>query len=222
LLGGRLVHREPSPVVRLAGMSWDEFLSSRSRNFRQQLQRCERRLSRHDGYRIRLANDPDLLERDMQILMSLHDARWAASETRAFAARRRAIHLEWAAVALARGWLRLWLMEVGGTPIAAWYGFRYGGAEWYYQSGRDPAWSRESAGFVLMCHSIQAAMHDGATEYRMLRGGEAYKARFTSDNPDIDTIVLGNSLVARSAAVAAMLAKSLPSSARHRLSNAIG
>jgi CelD/BcsL family acetyltransferase involved in cellulose biosynthesis len=124
-LAGRLVRHEPSPVLRVGEMSWDDFLSTRSRNFREKLRRSERRLGTYGGYRIRLANDPDRLQRDLQTLIRLHNARWTASPSRAFAGRRHAFHLEWASIALARGWLRLWLMELGQDAIAAWYGFRF-------------------------------------------------------------------------------------------------
>jgi CelD/BcsL family acetyltransferase involved in cellulose biosynthesis len=154
-LGGRLVRHEPSPVLRIGDMTWDDFLSTRSRNFRQKLRRSERRLRAHGSYRVRLADDPGRLERDMKALIRLHNARWGASESQAFAGRRLAFHLDWAAQALAQGWLRLWVAEVRGSAIAAWYGFRFGGAEAYYQAGRDPSWERESVGFMLMCHSIQ-------------------------------------------------------------------
>jgi CelD/BcsL family acetyltransferase involved in cellulose biosynthesis len=145
-LGGRFVRHESSPVLEIGDMTWDDYLSTRSRNFRQKLRRSERRLRAHGGYRVRLANDPACIERDVRTLIRLHNARWEASESRAFSGRRRAFHLDWAARALARGWLRLWLMEGGGDAIAAWYGFRFGGKEAYYQAGRNPSWERESVG----------------------------------------------------------------------------
>src|SRR3954452_605262 len=37
LLGGRVVHREDSPTLVVGGMSFDEFLATRSRNFREQV-----------------------------------------------------------------------------------------------------------------------------------------------------------------------------------------
>jgi CelD/BcsL family acetyltransferase involved in cellulose biosynthesis len=220
-LAGRLVRHEPSPMLRIGGMSWEDFLSTRSRNFRDKLRRSERRLRASGGIRIRLANDPDRLQRDLHTLIRLHNARWTASSSNAFAGRRHAFHLEWARIALARGWLRLWLMELGEDPIAAWYGFRFGGAESYYQAGRDPAWGPESVGFVLMCHSIKQAMADGASEFRLLRGGETYKARFASDDDGLETVLVGNPLAVRLVGDAAALAPSLPAGIKRRIYNAV-
>src|SRR5206468_2281345 len=112
--------------------------------------------------------------------------------------------------ALERGWLRLWVLEADGAPVAAWYGFRFAEVDWYYQSGRDPAWERQSVGFVLMAHTIQAAFDDGMLEYRLLRGGEGYKERFASDDPGIETVALTRGVLGSAALLAARSARSTP------------
>ena len=100
----------------------------------------------------------------------------------------RSFHREFARCAFERGWLRLWFLEIDGDPVAAWYGFRFGEAESYYQSGRDPAWDRSSVGLVLLAHTIREAMGDGMREYRLLRGGESYKDRFATADPGLQTV----------------------------------
>ncbi len=67
----------------------------------------------------------------------------------------------------ASGWPR-WTTRL----VAALYGFRFAGSELYYQSGRDPAWDRYAVGFVLLTHAVRAALEEGVSEYRFLRGGE--------------------------------------------------
>ena len=71
--------------------------------------------------------------------------------------------------------------------MAAWYGFRFGGADWYYQLGRDPEWDKESIGLVLLAHTIRAPSTTACRTYRLLRGGESYKARFATADPGIQT-----------------------------------
>src|SRR5881392_3501802 len=44
LLDGRALRRESSPVVPVAGQSWEDFLAAQSRNFREQAGRRRRRL----------------------------------------------------------------------------------------------------------------------------------------------------------------------------------
>jgi hypothetical protein len=85
----------------------------------------------------------------LDTLMRLHAARWGAG---AFEGTAGAFHRDFAHRALDAGWLRLWLMEVDGRPVAAWYGFRFGGVDAFYQSGRDQSWDRYSVGSQLLVH----------------------------------------------------------------------
>ena len=93
--------------------------------------------------------------------------------------------------------------------MAAWYGLRFGGADWYYQLGRDPAFDRESVGFVLLAHTIREAVADGMGEYRFGRGGESYKYRFATDDPGLETIGLGFSAPGVAALAAASAARAI-------------
>ena len=183
-LGARVVERTSSPVVALTDPTWDEFLATRSSNFRQQLRTSERRLARDRGLAFRLA-DVSSLTRDLDVLFALHKARWPGS---AWFASAEPFHREFAAVALERGWLRLWILELDGRPAAAWLGYRFAGVESYYQAGRDPALQRERVGLVLLAHSIREALADGMDEYRLLRGDESFKYRFATSDPGLETI----------------------------------
>lgn len=185
LTGARPLYRESSPVVRLGHASWEEFLDARSSNFRQQARKYPRRLAKRGPVSYRLADDPERLDRDLDLLFELHRMRWAGVTTPFLQAS--GFHREFAAQALAEGWLRLWFLEIAGTPVAALYGFRFAGAESSYQAGRDPAFESGRVGFVLLAHAIQQALADGMSEYRLLRGGAAYKDRFATSDPGLGT-----------------------------------
>ena len=187
-LGAPVLRRESSPTLSIPG-GWDNYLESRSANFRQQIRGRERSLARRHDLRFRLATDPGHLREDMTVLFDLHLARW--DKTRSAFTRWEAFHREFAAVALERGWLRLWFLELDGYPTAAWYGFRFAGVESYYQAGRDPNRSDDSVGFVLLAHSIREAAQDGMREYRFLRGGEPFKLRFADGDSGLETLALG-------------------------------
>jgi CelD/BcsL family acetyltransferase involved in cellulose biosynthesis len=223
LLGGTVVHREESPTLQIGGRSFDEFLASRSKNFREQIRRRARKLAREHEVEFRLA-DAATLDGDLDTLVRLHDARWSEEdeETSAFDPARREFHAAFARHALDRGWLRRWVLEVDGQAVAAWYGFRFAQIDWYYQSGRDPLWERQSVGFVLMAHTIQGAFDDGMLEYRLLRGGEGYKDRFASDDPGIETIALTRGVVGRTALLAAKGARSMPAPGRRAIAKLAG
>jgi len=204
-LGAKVLRRTGSPVLRFHGASWDEVLATRSANFREQVRRRERKLRREHEVCFRLSDDPERLNADLDILFSLHGARWKGGG-QWFTSTSEGFHREFAVCALERGWLRLWVLEVDGAPAAAWYGFRFGDAESYYQAGREPALSGSSVGFVLLVHTIREALEDGLGEYRFLEGGEGYKYRFTDEDPGLETIGLAQS---PSGAVAVGAAKTL-------------
>lgn len=205
LTGARTLYREPSPVLRFEHATWEELLQARGRNFRQQVRRFPRKLGELGAVSYRLAADPDRLQRDLDTLFALHRSRWDGAETPFL--RAAAFHREFAAQALQRGWLRLWFLEIGGRPVAALYGFRFAGAESAYQAGRDPLIRDHPAGFVLLAHAVRAGLEDGMGEYRLLRGGAAYKDRFATADPGIETYGLPRGAVADALLTAALAAR---------------
>jgi CelD/BcsL family acetyltransferase involved in cellulose biosynthesis len=215
-LDGRVLRRESSPLIDRPEGGWEEYLASRSKNLRQQLGRKQRKLEREHELRFRLSDDAARVGEDMQTLFRLHRARWGEEGSGALSGHRAAFHLDFATLALERGWLRLWMAEADGEPVAAWYGFRFGGAESYYQSGRDPDRERSSVGLVLLAHTMRQAMDDGMREYRLLRGGETYKDRFATRDPGVETVAVGRGL-GRAVALAGGGAARLPGPLRRLL-----
>lgn len=215
-LGGTPISGQVCPSIAVGGRSWDEYLAQRSSNFRQQARRRPRKLAREHEVEYRLTVDPDRLQTDLDVLARLHQARWGAAGSGALRGAVLDFHRDFAAAALRRGWLRLWTMEVDGRQVAALYGLRYGGVEWYYQSGRDPAWDREAPGFILLCHSMQAAFEDGVREYNLLRGDEEYKRRFAEIEHPTETLTMGCGTLSRVAARPLGRAASLMAKARRR------
>jgi CelD/BcsL family acetyltransferase involved in cellulose biosynthesis len=193
--------RESSPTISL-GAGWEAYLAGRSPNLRQQVRRRERQLDRRHAARFRLATEPHRLQDDMTLLYALHRARWGA---RSAFHRFEDFHRDFAALALERGWLRLWFLELDERPVAAWYGFRFAGVESYYQAGRDPAFRDQSVGFVLLAHSIREAAEDGVAEYRLLRGAESFKRRFADADPGVETFAPARGAAGRAARAAAAL-----------------
>ena len=191
-LDGRRLRSYTEPELRIETDDWDAFLKSKSSNFRGQVRNYERRLRRDHELEMRLCDDPDRLETDMETLVKLH---YMTRELRgdhplgAFPPELVAFHLDFARAALERGWLRFWLAYIDGEPAAAWYGFRFGGADWFYQSGRDPRWLRQSVGFVLMANTVRDAVESGSHTYKLLLGNEDYKRRFANENPTVDSFV---------------------------------
>jgi len=183
-LGGHVIRREGNPVLRTPD-GFEGFLARRTPNFRSQVRRGERRLARRHHVRFRLS-DSTTLDADLNALFRLHQARFG--EQSAFGGGRTAFHCTFARQGHERGWLRLWILELDGRPVAAQYGFRFGGVESFYQSGRDPELRHESLGMVLLSHAIRTAADEGVREFALLRGHEPYKYRFATDDGGLDSV----------------------------------
>ena len=218
LLSGRVLQEEASPLLPIDGASWEEFLASCSSNMRGQIRNKRRRLERKHGL--------------------------GFADRRALACRKRLRHPGAASPrplgrggpspsrgppstvtlprAFERGWLRLWFLEVEGRAVAAWYGFRFGDVEWYYQSGRDPDWDRSSVGLTLLARTLQGAFDDGMSAYAFLRGDEAYKQRFATRDEGLETVALARGPRGRAAISAARAAKRMPPSVRNRVLRTLG
>jgi CelD/BcsL family acetyltransferase involved in cellulose biosynthesis len=221
-LGGTLLRRESSPVVDLEGLDWDGYLATRSSNFRSQVRRKERKLIREADLSFRLCEDPERIQADLDELFRLHRARWQGTDSGALAGSREDFHREFAPLALERGWLRLWIAEAKGEPVAAFYGFRFGDADSYYQLGRDPKWDSYSVGLVLLAHTVRDATEADRREYRFLRGDEDYKGRFATADLGLDTIALSHGPAGNLAVAAAKAGLGMPAPIRGRLTRAVG
>ncbi len=82
------------------------------------------------------------------------------------------------------GWLRLYLLDIDGSAVAAVVTFVADGRMLVYNSGYDPAFAHISAGMVLVGMMIEDAARQGLTVFDFLRGNEAYKYRFgATDTP---------------------------------------
>ncbi|WP_116709673.1 GNAT family N-acetyltransferase [Actinomycetospora cinnamomea] len=184
------------PYVPLTGHTWETFLGARSRNFRQQVRRKERALVEGQGAVYRATSSPDEVRRDVAEFFRLHAARWDDREggSTITSPTVHAFHDDFAAAALARGWLRMTFLEISGEAVAALYAWRIGGRYAYFQAGFDPAWAERSVGLVLMAHTVREAIAEGADEYDLLLGDETYKARFATDEREVSTLVVAGAL----------------------------
>jgi CelD/BcsL family acetyltransferase involved in cellulose biosynthesis len=218
-IGGTRIRTEANPYLDMAGSSWEQFLAGCSRNLREKIRRSARRLKQRHEVSYRLCSDPSRLDADLDTLMRLHAARWGASG--AFDGKDGAFHRDFAHRALDAGWLRLWLMEVDGRPVAAWYGFRFQGVDSFYQAGRDQAWDQHSVGFQLIVHTIRCAFDDGMRGYAFLRGDEPYKDRFANADHGLETRAMGRGPVSSAVVMAGVRVVRRSPSLRRLLGRAV-
>lgn len=227
-LGAIHLKRDRMPAIDLGGQTWDEYLAGRSAKLRSQIRRDTRLLEREHGLVIRLSDDPGTLDRDMEAFFHLHLSRWAErGGSRSIMERSRAFHLRFAREAQARGWLRLWILELDSEPAAAWYGWRLGDSYSHYLGGFDPRWSNRGLGIVVLARAIRAAIEEGAAEFDFLLGTEPYKFRFATGERAVETVALARPLSAsgvalRAEATARGAYARMPDSIKGRLRAAFG
>ncbi|AMT95077.1 hypothetical protein A2T55_16305 [Brevibacterium linens] len=200
-LNGELIRSTPGPSVDLSMGSWDDFLSSRSRSFRKEVRHQRNRIERDFTMSIR-ASTAETIEDDLNHLFRLHRMRWGSDAPFAKGEQAELIR-QFAYRCLYRGRLRLTIMELDGRPTAALLGLRFSGVHASWQSGRDPEFEQYSVGSVLMMDGIRAAADDGATEYRLLRGGESYKKRLADQPRNTCTLAVSRGPVGAMASRAA-------------------
>ena len=113
----------------------------------------------------------------MQDFFRLHEGRWRPIAEHGVCADPvvRDFHLTAAQRMLDSGMLRLYVLRVGNSTVAAYYGFTAKRTAYAYLSGFDPEFAEFSPGTQIVAHAIEEAVRDGAREFHFLRGGEAYK-----------------------------------------------
>jgi CelD/BcsL family acetyltransferase involved in cellulose biosynthesis len=163
------------PLIDLDGLGWDEFVASLGPSHRANLRRRIRQLERAPGFAFRSASTPEEVERGFDALVRLHRLRWRGGSDALGDREVVDFHREFCRLSLERGWLRLHLLELEGRPVAALYGLRYRDRFLFYQAGFDPAFAQRSVGLVCFALSIRAAIAEGAKQYDLLHGAEAYK-----------------------------------------------
>jgi CelD/BcsL family acetyltransferase involved in cellulose biosynthesis len=192
---GCAMHRQPlfgCPYLELAD-DWDAYLGTLTPTRRQTLRRKERKLQRDHAMAI-TDYDGDRVEEGLRRLIALHERRWengGGEEGGAFRDPRVVrLHRRFATEMAAMR--RLWLttLDVSGEPVAAWYGFTWHDTVYFYQSGRDPKWERESVGQVLMGAMIRRAIERGYRRFDFLRGEDAYKKQWTETQAITEEITL--------------------------------
>jgi CelD/BcsL family acetyltransferase involved in cellulose biosynthesis len=139
--------------------------------------RQARRRSAAVGAVAAIPADPCTVSEFMHDFFRLHEGRWQpiAGHGVCCDPTVRNFHLTAAQRMLDAGMLRLYLLRVGDSTVAAYYGFTAKHAAYAYLSGFDHAFAALSPGTQIVAHAIEQAVREGVREFHFLRGGETYK-----------------------------------------------
>ncbi len=168
---------EVCPYIDLTGHTWNSYLAALGPSHRANFARRLKQLAKAFDVRFESVRQEGRRAEALAALIELHHHRWrgrGASEAFSSGAMT-AFHGELSRLALERDWLRLFLLRLNDRPAAGLYGFYRNRRFYFFQSGLDPEYSRYSVGLVTMGLAIKSALEEGAEEYDLLHGNEAYK-----------------------------------------------
>ncbi len=160
------------------------YLAGRPGRVRSTLKRTAKRLER-DGVTDRAVDgsDPVAFDAALERLAALHDGRWADESE---------FLTGWAQLAgaaragAAAGDVTVHeLLTADGTVIASELDLTVGGRVAFYQAGRLTEHEWRGSGSVLRTKILERAAAEGATEYDLLRGDEAYKAEWSTGRREL-------------------------------------
>ena len=168
------VTEEDKVPLSMLPSSWEGYVAGLSKKSRHELRRKLRRLEAADSHRQYCLLDPDAVAEGMPDFFRL--LRSSGDEKREFLTpEREAFFVDAAHQLAARGQLRLYFLEVGGTRAAACICFDYAGSYFLYNSGYDPAFASLSVGLLNKALCIRDAIQEGRRSFEFLRGTERYK-----------------------------------------------
>jgi CelD/BcsL family acetyltransferase involved in cellulose biosynthesis len=157
-------------------VSWAAFLQSQDSEGRRRIKSTRRKLEAH-GARFFVWDDYATLDTAVDRLAALHRTRWrGAGGSESFQTPQYIdFHRRIIKAFLARGWLRLYCLELDGDLAAVTYCYRFRRRVYLMQAGFDPAKAKLNPGKALLGHAIEHAIAEGNEVFDFLRGEHRYK-----------------------------------------------
>lgn len=179
--------QEETSAVLVLPSSWEEYEGSLDSKGRHELRRKRRRLAReHPDVRVRSATE-ETLAADLKTFVDMH--RGAEGMKGHFMRPDIATFFERMADAfMPLGWLRLDLLEIGGSAVAATFGFQLERTFYLYNSAYEPEVRRLSPGLVLVSELVQRAIDEGREQFDFLRGPERYKYQLGAEAVPLNNV----------------------------------
>ena len=167
-----------TPILSLDGMSYDDWMQSKSGNFRSQMRRMRRQLN-DDGGQVRMTGAGDDIEKDVDAFMRLHLGRWEGKGGSGLA--EIAMHgmlVDAAQELLPEERFRLYLVELNGKPIGAGLFVAAGGEVAYFNGGFDEEYGKYKPTLQTILSCLEDAFARGEKRLDFGGGAQPYKLRF--------------------------------------------
>jgi CelD/BcsL family acetyltransferase involved in cellulose biosynthesis len=176
------------PFIRLAGHSWDSFLSTIGPSHRATTRRRLRALEKNFTMRFEQIADDVMRQYALAKLFDFHQARFGRRATAFHTTSLRAFHLDATDRLQKAGVLRLFILRLNDDLAGVMYGMSFKGRFYFYQHGYDPQFQSHGVGRAVLDLSIRAAIEEGLSEFDLLYGGEAYKSAWTNERRPLTRI----------------------------------
>ena len=157
--------------------SWGEFLQSMTSDRRSRFKKARRKCEARHKSRFFVWNDAANLDTIIDRLVELHRRRWAeAGGSESFASPEYLeFHRQTMKSAFARGWLRLYCLELDGEIAAITYCYRFRNRVYLMQAGFDPKLAKSNPGKALLGYALEHAVGEGNEVFDFLKGEHRYK-----------------------------------------------
>jgi CelD/BcsL family acetyltransferase involved in cellulose biosynthesis len=168
------------PYLRITG-TWEEFLQSKSGNFRSNLKRKPKRLAQLGSVDLKFLTEPAQMPAFLDAMREIEESSWKSDAGSAITSRA----WEWAfyrelvqRVAPRKG-LLCTLLTVDGRPAAYDLSTVAHGVASCLKTSFDARWSEGSPGLVLRAALMERIFRDGFSEYDFLGANERYKLEWS-------------------------------------------
>ena len=157
--------------------TWEEYLRSLNSDRRRLIHGVRRKAAAAHAVRFFVWNEAAGLDAAVDRLAELHRSRWAAAGASGSfqSAEYVDFHRRIIKASFARGWLRLYCLELDGEIAAMTYCYRFRNRIYLMQAGFDPAKAKANPGRVLLGHALEHAIGEGNVVFDFLRGEHRYK-----------------------------------------------
>lgn len=170
--------RMPAPAVQITHASGDEWLASKSKNFREQTRRKRRKLEK-EGAIFRMST-PETISSDLAALARLHHSRWVERGGSGVLTSEVETMLRLAAEnLLASERFRLWVIDMNGAIVSAHLFLAAGGELSYWLGGFDDGWAAQQPALQVLVAALQDSIDRGEERLDLGGGAQSYKYRLS-------------------------------------------
>ena len=188
---GRASVRHPGERIAYVDLpeSWSKFMQALGSDRRTRLRGARRKADAREA-RFFVWSDAARLDEAIDRLVELHRRRWTqAGGSESFqSAEYVEFHRRIMRACFARGWLRLYCLELDGETAAITYCYRFRNRVFLMQAGFDPTKARCNPGKVLLGHALEHAIGEGNTVFDFLRGEHRYKDQLATGHRTTDCV----------------------------------